>query len=288
MRASGGSRSSRGLLQLTRPDGVLLMVPLVALHALRGLSAEGAITTARRLLLAGLPVLAWYAFALVYYGTPVANTALAKLGAQLPARHTWPVGLHYLQLLVTRDPAAVVLILAGTWAAIARFRARLRHPGGGSAAAWLVGIALHTTYVVSIGGDFMLGRFWTPWVALSAILVVTAPTLRPLTVRRARVTRALATLGVLGAHVGVFLLHAHPCRPEPTTQELLDFDYGVYDERAYYRAGRQHPGVVRRAGPWHVRLGCPRAADSRRRAGQRSAARDGGRAGWLLRVLCRP
>jgi arabinofuranosyltransferase len=271
-----------GLLQLTRPDGVLLMVPLVALHALRTMSAEGAVITAKRLLLAGLPVLAWYAFALVYYGTPVANTALAKLGAQLPARHTWPVGLHYLQLLVTRDPAAVVLILAGTWAAIARFRRRRTHPGGGSAAAWLVGITLHTTYVVSIGGDFMLGRFWTPWVALSAILVVTAPTPWPLTARRARVTRALATLGVLGAHVGVFLLHAHPCRPEPTTQELLDFSYGVYDERAFYRADLSIQAWFDGRGPGTFGSGAHarRIAEEVRASGQRRVM-EGAQAGFF-------
>lgn len=225
-----------GLLQLTRPDGVLLIVPLVLLHTLRALGALGAGATAKRLLLASLPVLAWYAFALVYYGTPVANTALAKLGAQLPARHTWPVGLHYLLTLPMRDPAAVVLIAAGTWAALASWRSRRAHSGGGTAGAWLVGIALHTTYVISIGGDFMLGRFWTPWIALSAILVVTAPPrLGAVAPWRRQTERALGTLVILGAHAGVFLLGAHPCVPEPATPELMDFDYGVYDERAYYR-----------------------------------------------------
>ena len=69
-----------GLLQLTRPDGALLMAPLVLLHAVRSARQDGLWLTARGLLLASLPLLAWYAFALVYYGTPLANTALAKLG----------------------------------------------------------------------------------------------------------------------------------------------------------------------------------------------------------------
>ncbi len=232
-----------GLLQLTRPDGVLLVVPLLALHAVRALRSEGARATFKALTLASVPVVAWYAFALVYYGTPVANTALAKLGARLPARHTWPVGLEYLLTLFRSDPAAVVLIAIGAWTAVARFRARRTQPGGWTAAAWLAGIALHTTYVVSIGGDFMLGRFWTPAVAVSAVLATLYAAPQP------RWRRVAALAVALAAHA--FVLHAgqHPAIPEPPEPAIVESGLGVYDERAYYRADLSVQAWQRGRGP---------------------------------------
>src|SRR5262249_14549278 len=143
-------------LALTRPDAVLLVLPAFATSRYRSADV--------RPLAAGLsPWLLWEAFSLVYYGALAPNTALAKLGSGVPRGALARQGLSYLGDPLRRDPIPLVVIAAGTAAAAVR--------GGRAARALAAGIALHLAYVVSIGGDFMTGRFLTPALALSAVLL---------------------------------------------------------------------------------------------------------------------
>ena len=137
---------------------------LLALHRLRGRGRREWLLA----LVALLPLLVWYGFSLVYYGTPLPNTAYAKRG--IPLGVTVLHGLAYLRNYSTNEPVhgliiPIVLIIQ-TVIAVRDFRAK--RPGGDVRLALVLAVWFQVAYVVLIGGDFMRGRF------LSLRLVATA------------------------------------------------------------------------------------------------------------------
>jgi len=120
-----------------------------------------------------LPAGAWTAFATVYYGFPFPNTAYAKLGMDVSRTQLWKQGVIYFIDAFDRDPLTPVLIL---FAIVVAWTGGAGLPGAATIiplpARWAAGIALYLVYVVSIGGDFMAGRFFAvPFFA--AVLVLT-------------------------------------------------------------------------------------------------------------------
>lgn len=212
-----------GLLALSRTDSLLIVLPalLLALWRARG---------ARALLLAAagfLPLVAWTAFSLAYYGFPAPNTAYAKLDTGIAAADLARQGLAYLVNSLRWDP----LTLTAAGAAVALSLAARRR----DALAIAAGIALYLVYVVRIGGDFMTGRFLAlPLLAAVALLVVLGDArLRGGaaggTTSRARwgATAALIIGLALAGYVPVW-------RAGSPTGDAARRDGDIADERAYY------------------------------------------------------
>ena len=139
-----------GLAFVNRIDSVLLYaVPLawLVLQMLR--------TNRSRLvpLLAGfaLPAGAWLLFATIYYGFPLPNTYYAKVATGIPSSLLYRQGLAYLFNSLAHDP--VTLISIG-------FAAALAVRAGAAARAAVASALLYVLYTVSVGGDFMSGRFF--------------------------------------------------------------------------------------------------------------------------------
>lgn len=145
---------------LNRLDTALLYLPglIAAWWRARGLRATAA------LFVGFLPLLAWEAFSIVYYGFPFPNTAYAKLATEIPSSELIRQGWHYLENSWRRDPLTVSTMAAGALAALLR--------GSGAALASAFGIILYVIYVIRIGGDFMTGRFFTPAFVCGAALIV--------------------------------------------------------------------------------------------------------------------
>lgn len=125
------------------------------------------------LLLGSLPLLAWLLFSLLYYGFPYPNTALAKLNEEIPASVYRTQGLHYVLDLLRMDPAGFLTLSAGAvitaTRAVRSFGERDRDRSLRTAALG-AGMLLYALYVVSIGGGFLSGRFWTLAIFASAVL----------------------------------------------------------------------------------------------------------------------
>lgn len=155
------------LLMLTRPDFFVPCVPLLIL-AVRLLWRHGDRPERLLSLLAVLPLLAWYGFATVYYGTPLPNTAYAKTG--IPLGTAILHGLAYQRDYGAHEPIHGLLIpivlIVQTIIAVRDVRAR--RPGGEVRLALVLAVWLHAAYVVLIGGDFMRGRFLTLRLVASA------------------------------------------------------------------------------------------------------------------------
>ena len=93
----------------------------------------------------------WTAFALIYYGFPFPNTAYAKLAMGIARGDVWTQGVLYLVDSLDRDPITLTAI------AFAVLLGMSQRSAAGRASA--SGLLLYLLYVVSIGGDFMTGRF---------------------------------------------------------------------------------------------------------------------------------
>lgn len=148
---------------LNRLDLALLFFPCLA-HAwwhYRDRKAFAAVA------LGLMPLVAWFAFSLFYYGFLFPNTAYAKLGTGIPAGELWMQGLRYLQNALTRDPLTLIVIVTALCFPFV-FRQRNRIPAA-------LGIVLYLVYIVRIGGDFMSGRFLTPPLFFSVLLLIRMP-----------------------------------------------------------------------------------------------------------------
>ena len=112
-----------------------------------------------------LPLFGWELFSLIYYGLLVPNTALAKLAPGVSMRPLVEQGLKYFSATFHFDPLTPILMGAGLVALLLAGR----RPGRIIAA----GVVLHLVYIVSVGGDFMTGRFLTPAFVVTVSGVLT-------------------------------------------------------------------------------------------------------------------
>lgn len=216
--ASRGRPAALGLLgagvALTRLDAVLLVVPVLVWRFWRERTARAA------LLMGALPLVIWEIFSLIYYGSFVPNTAIAKLNLEIPADALARQGLLYLADSLVYDPVTLLATLAAVGVALAR----------GSTVGRLsaTGVLCYLAYVVRIGGDFMSGRFLAvPLITALACVVVDGPP-----------GRWFPAAGGVLALLGLSM---------PMARWRSGFDYGVgfeagrivrqsgiADERAYY------------------------------------------------------
>ncbi len=250
-RAPPARRYGRAVLLATlaatnRLDLALLCAPAV-LATMRGVPFG---TLLRRGLLGALPLLAWFAFAALWFGSPFPVTAHAKaFGTGIPAAAMAAQGLYFVGHTLVDDPVLVLTVLAG--AAVARATAR----GG-----WLfLGCALYGAYVVKVGGDFMAGRFFLPPFAVAAAMLA-----RWLAEARA------GTVGlVAAAALALGLLHGLPIWTKPPSAETrpslaaIEAARGIVDERGmhYQTLGLLAPGrQIPASGALH-RLAWPTGRD---------------------------
>ena len=171
------------------------------------------------ILLGFLPLLLWEAFSLFYYGFPFPNTYYAKLGAGIPASELLPQGLTYFLDSLQRDPLTLTVIFAGILLALWRGQIRER--------LLAIGSLLYIGYVLSIGGDFMSGRFLTSSLLVSVLLLVRL--LRDLAPRWQYATIGAVVILGLFATPPNFILDLN--QPRFTEHDLIT---GINDERAYY------------------------------------------------------
>jgi len=186
------------LTLVNRMDAGLIVVPCLA-----GLLLARRRDVAWRAVIAGaLPVALWEGFSVVYFGFPFPNTAYAKLGTGIDPGPLAVQGALYLVDLVRRDAASAgVLVLGLAAAASDAVAARSEQLRVRDREAWQralvgatlgLGLVIHTLYTVAIGGDFMLGRFFSGPVLLAAILAARGA-------RRVGVGGAAAAAGLLAA-----------------------------------------------------------------------------------------
>ena len=140
---------------LTRQDLVLAVAPLCLAWVVR--KRIGRVWKA---VLAGAAmIVGWELFTFAYYGNLGPNTALAKLNTGSPLTERITQGLQYVGDFGLRDPAGFVGLSLCLVVLIRRRTLQGRMVA--------FGIPLYLFYIVSIGGDFMSGRFFAVPVFLA-------------------------------------------------------------------------------------------------------------------------
>ena len=163
---SGAWQLSLGLalLAITRADLVWLVGPS---YVVGMWSARRELRLARTWL-AWSPLAAWELFSLLYYGFLLPNTAYAKLTTQVPFDESVAQGLRYVLGNARHDPVTIATLLLAVALGVAR-RDR-------ASVAFVLGICTWVAYLVTVGGDFMVGRLLTPALVTAAqVLANTAP-----------------------------------------------------------------------------------------------------------------
>jgi arabinofuranosyltransferase len=210
-----------GLLLWNRLDLALLVGPAWCWSILRRYQSGVA---PRRLFAQGLcaaaPLLAWFVFAIVYFGFALPNTAYAKLGIRIALGERFAQGFFYLLALVANDPASALLLLVGSimiWRTRAAWRTSL-----------LLGLLGYLLYIGYIGGDFMAGRFFAAPLLLAAAGLFRTPIDRSTSVVLASL---FAVAGWAGPTPPVF----SGASAEGRTGAKLELQrYRVMDERRFY------------------------------------------------------
>ncbi len=245
---SAGDRSTRWLLRLSllaalvmlnRLDAGLLVLPALGYALWETRSWRSFVVGAVGL----APIAVWMVFSLFYYGSPVPNTALAKLNAGLiPAAEIRREGLFYLLNSWRVDPITLGAIGVGVVMPLAG-RAWRKLP-------LAAGCLLYLAYIVRVGGDFMSGRFLTAPLFLAVAVGATTAWRWPGT--RPRLAQGLLLFACLG--VGLTAPYTPLRAPGGTS---ADDDAAVWvrgrsitDERAnYYPVTGLLPALARDGEP---------------------------------------
>ena len=143
------------LLVLNRLDYSILFLPLAILLMFETKSIKNFLVSISFGLLL---LISWHLFATIYFGSPLANTFYAKMNSDFPLDQVVSSGWKYIVSLDT-DFSTLIIILFGI---VVSFFSKNK---------FLISISLgqilYMCYIISIGGDFMLGRFFTILVFIS-------------------------------------------------------------------------------------------------------------------------
>jgi arabinofuranosyltransferase len=118
-----------------------------------------------------MPFVIWTCFSIFYYGSPVPNTAAAKLATGIPPIQLMTQGWAYLVASTKFDPTWPLLFGGSLLAGAVGILAKPATLEGRARFAIAAGLVMNLLYVVRVGGDFMTGRFLAPIIFLSVILM---------------------------------------------------------------------------------------------------------------------
>ena len=152
---------------LTRPDGIIIITPASIWMFWLAKKQSGWKRTFKLAAMAAAPAVAWEVFSLVYYGSLVPNTALAKVNIDYPRAVLLGQARNYFAFNLEEDPITlgmVFLSFALVWLNKRTFPKLL-----------MAGVALQMLYICHVGADYMLGRFFSSSVLIAAMAFVLLP-----------------------------------------------------------------------------------------------------------------
>ena len=143
------------LLVLNRLDYSVLFLPLAILLIFETTSTKNFLFS---ISIGLITLISWHIFATIYFGTPFSNTFYAKTSTDFPINEVLNNGWDYIKSIKT-DFATLIIITTGiVFSVISKSRFLI---------SMSIGQILYFGYIVYIGGDFMLGRFFTVLVFIS-------------------------------------------------------------------------------------------------------------------------
>ncbi|BAW81128.1 hypothetical conserved protein [Candidatus Nitrosoglobus terrae] len=206
------------LLYLNRADLILVILPLAMLVLIQNLKDKKRLM--KSLLIAVIPIIAWTGFSLYYYGFMFPNTAYAKLGTGIPQSELFVQGFRYILHSLDRDPLTLFWIALGLL---------LGARGSAIHKALAAGIGLYIVYIISVGGDFMEGRFFTVPFFVASVMIAKALLNRLDKEYTAYMTVALLAFGIFSLQPNIFSGFDY--------SHVKIYNDGIADERGFYSQG---------------------------------------------------
>lgn len=116
----------------------------------------------KQAILGSLPLVAWLVFAIWYYGFIFPNTKYAKLDTSIESYRYIKHGLAYAKYTLIMDTATGLEILSSLVFIILALvrKPPILHPLYLLPACIALGLYWYVLYLIYIGGDYMVGRFW--------------------------------------------------------------------------------------------------------------------------------
>ena len=175
-----------------------------------------------RVILPGLLILiAWFAFATIYFGSPFPNTYFAKLNAGYPTEEVLERGRKYFLTLRMDLVTAFILIFGFVFSLLSLNKILI---------ALSIGQILYCAYIYNVGGDFMMGRFFSLSVLIAiGQLVVSLYSQRLMSYK----TINISILVILILIIPIGVVRSFPIL---TTTEYVSRGHisKIYDERGFY------------------------------------------------------
>lgn len=145
-------------LYLTRPDAIILILPAMALYLWENRNLKP-------IILGASPILLWSLFSIFYYGSPVPNTALAKVSTGKTILENSVQAWSYINWTLTTDSITALIITGGFISALIKKEFL----------PLAVGFGLWCAYLFYIGADYMGGRFFSAAALFGCLIMVLAP-----------------------------------------------------------------------------------------------------------------
>lgn len=210
-------------IALTRMDNVLLFIPVMLYVFIFKRENTGFLKCVWIGILGLMPFFFWEIFSFLYFGSFVPNTAYVKIGTGITLMDYAKHGILYYWFTFLND--AVVLIVPLAYVFMTVILRKIKY------LLVSLGILLYGLYLLSIGGDFMMGRHFTGMLYIS-VLSVTMMFNREKdyfdTIRRMRTTFSILVIGLMcwsftfGSSIGSQYLFGHK------------YSSNISDEREYY------------------------------------------------------
>lgn len=208
------------LIFLTRPDAIFILAPASLWMLGQAKKQVGWRQTLILACIAALPAVVWEMFSLIYYGSFVPNTALAKVNIDYPQSVLFEQAKHYFVFIFSRDPITLGMIILSFFLV---WLGKISLPK-----LLMAGVALQILYIYKVGADYMMGRFLSPSILLGAIsILLFAPATERL---RGLITYALATLVATSLFIQPMPMNLK--YPQKFVSENIR--WGMADERAIY------------------------------------------------------
>jgi arabinofuranosyltransferase len=240
-----------GLSLCSRLDALFVVGPVLVFQLIRRYREIGRCRAILAILLGMSPFVMWECFSIAYYGMWMPNTALAKLPPGYPRVDLVDKGLTLIQATAIQDPGTLLSIIAIPIALLV-LRSRLWLPS-------MIASVANLMYVIWVGGDFMLGRFFSfvfvfSWLCLLAGIEqgdVLACFSTGTLARKCTLSLLLVAVAALSALSLMEQLHRNRFSSSYGPQPF--FKEQIADERSYYNlssslrvilAGRTPPWVV--------------------------------------------
>ncbi len=209
------------LAAVNRLDTILIYLPILGYEIFRAREQKYKVAL---FLLAGLiPLFLWELFATIYYGFPFPNTYYAKIGTGMTHFQFYEQGKRYFENSLHWDPVTVPTIgLSLFLTSITRDKKKIF---------MLLGGVLYIFYVISVGGDFMSGRFFSAVFLMSIVLILDSDFDVQIGFERkfvfATVLYVVLVVG-LSANASPLII-----RSDSTNMEINQYG-GVADEKLFY------------------------------------------------------